>query len=292
MADAAVLHERVLDWYGANARDLPWRTPECSPWGVLVSEVMAQQTPVARVAPVWTAWMERWPTPADLAAVAPGEVVRAWGRLGYPRRALRLRECAVAVVERHGGVVPDDEVLLRALPGIGAYTAAAVTAFAFGRRTTVVDTNVRRVLVRAVEGREHAAPALTVAETRLAAGLVPDDEADAATWNVAVMELGAVVCRARAPRCPQCPLVDRCAWVLAGRPEHDGPVRRGQAWHGTDRQVRGAVLQLLREAPGAVPRSVLDGAGDDAGQVERCIASLVEDGLLEPAPGERFRLPA
>ncbi len=291
-AEVAVLHERVLSWYAANARVLPWRTPDCSPWGVLVSEVMAQQTPVTRVAPVWTAWMQRWPRPADLAAETPGEVVRAWGRLGYPRRALRLRECAVAVVERHGGVVPDDEALLRELPGIGAYTAAAVTAFAFGRRTTVVDTNVRRVLVRALEGREHAAPALTAAETRLAASLVPEGEADAATWNVAVMELGAVVCRARGPRCTQCPLVDRCAWVLAGRPAHDGPVRRGQAWHGTDRQVRGAVLQLLREAPGALPRTTLEGVGEDTGQVERCIASLVEDGLLEPVEGERFRLPA
>ncbi|WP_392543706.1 A/G-specific adenine glycosylase [Oryzobacter telluris] len=287
-----VLHDRVLRWYADNARDLPWRTPDCSPWGVLVSEIMAQQTPVARVAPVWTAWMERWPTPADLAAETPGEVVRAWGRLGYPRRALRLREAAVAITEQHGGTVPDDEATLLSLPGIGAYTAAAVSAFAFGRRTTVVDTNVRRVLARVVEGREHAAPALTVAETRLAASLVPEDDAEAATWNVAVMELGAVVCRARAPQCDACPLLDRCAWVSAGRPAHDGPARRGQAWHGTDRQVRGAVLQLLRDAPGAVPRSALADAGDDADQVQRCIASLVEDGLLEPVPGERFRLPA
>lgn len=289
---AAVLHERVLGWYAANARELPWRTPDCSPWGVLVSEVMAQQTPVARVAPVWTAWMERWPTAAALAAQPPGEVVRAWGRLGYPRRALRLRECAVAVTELHDGVVPADEATLRTLPGIGAYTAAAVAAFAFGTRATVVDTNVRRVLARAVEGREHAAPALTVAETRLAADLVPEDDAAAATWNVAVMELGAVVCRARGPRCEECPLLDGCAWVLAGRPAHDGPVRRGQAWHGTDRQVRGAVLQLLREAEGEVAREVLAGAGEDDAQVGRCIASLVEDGLLEPLAGDRYRLPA
>ncbi len=291
-AEAALLHERVLHWYAGNARPLPWRAPGCSPWGVLVCEVMAQQTPVTRVEPVWTAWMERWPTPADLAAESPGEVVRAWGRLGYPRRGLRLREAAVAITQRHGGVVPDDEATLRSLPGVGAYTAAAVTAFAFGRRTTVVDTNVRRVLARVVEGREHAAPALTAAETALAASLVPEDAARAATWNVAVMELGAVVCRARGPRCEHCPLLDRCAWVAAGRPRHEGPPRRGQAWHGTDRQVRGAVLQLLRDAPGEVARSALEAAGEDAAQVARCLASLVEDGLLEPVSGERFRLPA
>ena len=258
---------------------------------MLVSEIMAQQTPVARVAPVWQEWMARWPTPADLAAESPGEVVRAWGRLGYPRRALRLREAAVVVTERHGGVVPDDEGALRALPGIGAYTAAAVMAFAFGRRTTVVDTNVRRVLARVVEGREHAAPALTAAESALAASLVPAAEPASATWNVAVMELGALVCRARGPRCGDCPVEDLCAWVAAGRPAHDGPPRRGQAWHGTDRQVRGAVLQALRDARGPVSRSVLDDAGEDPAQVDRCIASLVEDGLLEPVGGGRLGLP-
>ncbi len=287
----ALLHERVTGWYAAHARPLPWRDASCTPWGVLVSEIMAQQTPVARVAPVWQEWMARWPTPADLAAESPGEVVRAWGRLGYPRRALRLREAAVVVTERHGGVVPDDEGALRALPGIGAYTAAAVMAFAFGRRTTVVDTNVRRVLARVVEGREHAAPALTAAESALAASLVPAAEPASATWNVAVMELGALVCRARGPRCGDCPVEDLCAWVAAGRPAHDGPPRRGQAWHGTDRQVRGAVLQALRDARGPVSRSVLDDAGEDPAQVDRCIASLVEDGLLEPVGGGRLGLP-
>jgi len=281
----------VLDWYTGAARPLPWRDPSCSPWGVLVSEVMSHQTPVARVEPVWREWLERWPTPADLAAESPGEVVRAWGRLGYPRRALRLREAAVAIVERHGGAVPEDEDALRALPGVGAYTAAAVSAFAFGRRTTVVDTNVRRVLARAVEGKALASPALTVAESALAASLVPLDPATSATWNVAVMELGALVCQARTPQCEQCPVLDLCAWVAAGRPAHDGPPRRGQAWHGTDRQVRGAVLQLLRDSPGPLPRATLEAAGPDAGQVDRCIASLVEDGLLEPTGQGRYRLP-
>ena len=290
--DPSLLHGRILDWYTEHARPLPWRDETCTPWGVLVSEVMAQQTPVARVAPVWREWMDRWPTPADLAAESPGEVVRAWGRLGYPRRALRLREAAVAITKEHGAVVPDDEAALRALPGIGAYTSAAVAAFAFGRRTTVVDTNVRRVLARLVEGREHAAPALTVAETALATSLLPHDRAGSATWNVAVMELGALVCRARAPECDACPVADVCAWVVSGRPAHDGPARRGQAWHGTDRQVRGRVLQTLRDAPGPVPRDTLDATAADAGQVDRCIASLVEDGLLEPAGDEHYRLPA
>ena len=287
----ALLRERVLDWYAGAARPLPWRDPSCSPWGVLVSEVMSHQTPVARVEPVWREWLGRWPTPAALAVESPGEVVRAWGRLGYPRRALRLREAAVAIVERHGGAVPEDEDALRALPGVGAYTAAAVTAFAFGRRTTVVDTNVRRVLARAVEGKAFAAPALTAAESALAASLVPTDPATSATWNVAVMELGALVCQARTPHCEQCPVLDLCAWVAAGRPPHDGPARRGQAWHGTDRQVRGALLQLLRESPGPLARTTLESAGPDAGQVDRCLASLVEDGLLEPAGRGSYRLP-
>jgi A/G-specific adenine glycosylase len=289
---AALLHERVLAWYDVNGRDLPWRAEDCSPWGVLVSEVMSHQTPVARVAPVWQQWMHRWPTPADLATETPGEVLRAWGRLGYPRRALRLREAAAALVARHGGRVPADEEALRALPGVGAYTAAAVAAFAFGIRTTVVDTNVRRVLARAVEGRALAAPALTAAEGRLAASLVPLDAESAAAWNVAVMELGALVCRARGPRCGVCPVEGLCAWVRAGSPADDGPPRRGQAWHGTDRQVRGRVLQLLREREGPLPRSALDGVAEDAAQVDRCLGSLVEDGLLEPLPDERFALPS
>jgi A/G-specific adenine glycosylase len=288
---SSLLRERVLDWYAVNARPLPWRDPSCTPWGVLVSEVMSHQTPVARVEPVWLEWMRRWPTPAALAAESPGEVVRAWGRLGYPRRALRLREAAAAIVERHDGQVPDDEDALRALPGVGGYTSAAVAAFAFGRRTTVVDTNVRRVLARVLEGKAFAAPALTVAESALAASLVPLDPPTSATWNVAVMELGALVCSARAPRCEQCPVLDLCAWVAAGRPAHDGPPRRGQAWHGTDRQVRGAVLQLLRESVGPLDRTALEAAGPDPAQVDRCLASLVEDGLLEPVGRRRYRLP-
>ncbi|MEO7422335.1 MAG: A/G-specific adenine glycosylase [Ornithinibacter sp.] len=280
-----------MGWYAGHARPLPWRDPSCTPWGVLVSEVMAQQTPVARVAPVWLEWMERWPRPSDLAQSSPADVVRAWKRLGYPRRALRLRAAAVALVDRHGGEVPNDEAALRALPGVGEYTAAAVTAFGFGGRSVVVDTNVRRVLARTMSGRALPAPALTSSERALAASMVPPEPADAAVWSVAVMELGAVVCTARAPACGICPVSKRCAWALAGFPPHDGPPRRGQAWYGTDRQVRGAVLQRLRESEHPLPRSGFESVTVRPGQLDRAIASLIEDGLLEPAGGELLRLP-
>ncbi|NHC16522.1 A/G-specific adenine glycosylase, partial [Motilibacter deserti] len=215
---ASPLHAPVLAWYATAARDLPWRQPGTGPWSVLVSEVMLQQTPVARVLPAWQAWLERWPTPADLAAAEPGEAVRQWGRLGYPRRALRLHEAAVAIVERHGGQVPADHEALRALPGVGSYTAAAVASFAFGGRHAVVDTNVRRVHARAVSGRAEPAATLTAAETRVAEALVPDDPAVAARWAVAVMELGALVCTARVAHCDPCPIRGLCAWRAAGSP--------------------------------------------------------------------------
>ncbi|WP_380170980.1 A/G-specific adenine glycosylase [Kineococcus sp. DHX-1] len=285
------LHTRVLDWYADHARDLPWRAADRTPWGVLVSEVMLQQTPVARVLPQWLAWMERWPTPSDLADAAPGDAVRAWDRLGYPRRALRLHAAAVALRDEHGGEVPDDHAQLLALPGIGSYTAAAVASFAFGQRYAVVDTNVRRVHARAVTGAAEPATALTAAEQRLAVALLPDDAPTAARWAVAVMELGALVCTARSPRCDDCPLLDRCAWVLAGRPAHDGPARRGQAWAGTDRQVRGKLLSVLRGSADPVTADELAACWADARQRARCLDGLVADGLVEPLPDGRFSLP-
>lgn len=257
------LHRAVTDWYDDAARDLPWRDPSYSPWGVMVSEFMLQQTPVVRVLPVWRAWMQRWPRPADLAAASSGEAVRAWGRLGYPRRALRLHAAAVQITERHGGRVPAAHELLLALPGVGAYTAAAIAVFAFGDRQTVVDTNIRRVHARVVLGRALPARSLTAAELRLAEDLMPDDDVLAVRWNQAVMELGALVCTARSPRCGQCPVRDACAWVAAGRPE---PVEapRGQRWHGTDRQVRGAVMAVLRAGSAPVPAHRLTGPVDVA----------------------------
>ncbi len=286
------LHGRITGWYAAHARDLPWRRPDATPWGVFVSEVMLQQTPVARVEPVWIEWLARWPAPADLAASSPGDAVRAWGRLGYPRRALRLHAAAAEMVRLHGGRVPQTEAELLALPGVGGYTAAAVAAFAFGERTTVLDTNVRRVLARVVGGTELAAPSPTRAEHALAAALLPAGAAEASTWNVAVMELGALVCSARGPRCGDCPVRGDCAWRAAGNPPHGGPPRRSQPWHGTDRQVRGALLEILRTTPGPVTRAELDATPGSVPQRERCLDSLVADGLVEPLAGRRFRLPA
>lgn len=289
------LQEPLLRWFDTCARDLPWRRGDATPWGVFVSEVMLQQTPVARVEPVWRAWLARWPSPAALAAESPGEAVRAWGRLGYPRRALRLHQAATAMVEQHGGAVPGSEQELRALPGVGAYTAAAVASFGFDLRATVVDTNVRRVIARAVQGMAQPSPVLTRAETALASGLLPDDPPTVKRWNVAVMELGALVCTARAPRCPQCPVAGLCAWRAAGSPAYDGPTRRVQTWHGTDRQVRGAILSVLRAAGGPVRAELLGEVvrplGADATQCGRCLASLVADGLLEAEESGAYRLP-
>jgi A/G-specific adenine glycosylase len=277
------LLEPVLDWYAASARDLPWRRPGTSPWAVLVSELMLQQTPVTRVLPVYEAWLERWPTPADLAAEPSGEAVRAWGRLGYPRRALRLHGCAVAITERHGGAVPDDYDALRALPGVGDYTAAAVASFAFGRSHAVLDTNVRRVLGRAVGGVELPPPSLSRAERDRAAALVPEDRPE--RWAVAVMELGALVCTAANPACDRCPIQGRCEWQRRGKPPYDGPPRRGQAYDGTDRQCRGRLLAVLRDTEGTVSTSRLDRAWADSTQRARALAGLLDDGLVVARPG-------
>ena len=284
------LHAPVLDWYAAHARDLPWRVPGTGPWAVLVSEVMLQQTPVARVEPVDRAWLERWPAPADLAAEAPGEAVRTWGRLGYPRRALRLHAAAVAVVERFGGELPTSYDGLRSLPGVGDYTAGAVMSFAHGARHAVLDTNVRRVLARVAAGVEQAAPSLSATERARADTLVPDEAPVAAQWAVAVMELGALVCTARAPRCDGCPLHDRCAWRLAGSPAYDGPARRTQAFAGTDRQVRGLLMAVLRDRPGPAGAEELAGVWADGEQRDRALAGLVADGLVV-ADGGSYRLP-
>lgn len=285
------LHAPILRWYDEHQRDLPWRRPEAGAWSVLVSELMLQQTPVARVLPVHEAWLERWPRPADLAAEPAGEAVRAWGRLGYPRRALRLHAAARAIVERHEGEVPASYDDLLALPGVGDYTAAAVASFAFGRRHVVLDTNVRRVLARTLRGVELPPASVTRAERDLATGVLPDDEATAATWAVAVMELGALVCTAAKPRCAECPVAARCAWRAAGYPAYDGPPRRGQAWAGTDRQCRGRLLAVLRDSAGAVHRSRLDAAWPGEEQRLRCLGSLVADGLVVQQPGDTYALP-
>ncbi|MEU3470962.1 A/G-specific adenine glycosylase [Streptomyces sp. NPDC006687] len=290
-APASALHEPVIAWFDEHARDLPWRRPEAGPWGVMVSEFMLQQTPVSRVLPVYEQWLARWPRPADLAAEAPGEAVRAWGRLGYPRRALRLHGAAAAITERHGGDVPRDHAQLLALPGIGEYTAAAVASFAYGQRHPVLDTNVRRVFARAATGVEYPPNATTAAERRLARELLPEDEATAARWAAASMELGALICTAKSPDCVRCPVARLCAWRLAGKPAHDGPPRRGQTYAGTDRQVRGRLLAVLREASGPVAQAQLDAVWDEPVQRARALDGLVSDGLVEPLARGMYRLP-
>lgn len=274
-------------WFAANARPLPWREAGTTPWGVLVSEVMCQQTPAARVAPLWEAWMERWPTPEALAEAAAADVLRAWGRLGYPRRALRLQETARAVAELGG--LPEDEEALLALPGVGRYTAAAVMAFAFGRRSLVLDTNIRRVLARADGGVEFPARSETAAERRRAWEFVPEDDQEAALWSVAAMELGALICTAKSPRCVDCPINDRCAWLAAGKPAWDGPERVAQPWEGTDRQCRGRIMAALRDSTGPVP--LADIAWPDEAQLNACAESLLADGLAVEA-GHGLALPS
>ena len=277
----------LLRWYEQEQRDLPWRRPGVSAWQILVSEVMLQQTPVARVQPVWEEWVRRWPTPSATAAANTADILRAWGKLGYPRRAKRLHECATAITEHHGGAVPGDVDTLLRLPGIGAYTARAVACFAFGARVPVVDTNVRRVVARAVRGIADAAPAAR--DLADVSALLPDDDS-APRFSVALMELGATVCTARAPRCGLCPL-SSCAWRAAGHPPGPGPARPVQPYAGTDRQVRGRLLDVLRGRDFPAARAELDLAWTtDAVQRERALDSLLADGLVEQTADGRYAL--
>ncbi len=284
----------LRDWYRTNMRPLPWRAAGTSPWAVLVSEVMSQQTPVARVIPSWHAWLEKWPTPADLAVAPKDEVLRMWGKLGYPRRALRLRECAVTIVDKHDGKVPSDVDTLLALPGVGDYTARAVAAFAFGVRTPVVDINVRRVLRRHRQGT-YLPGTVKRADMALVEEFLPLDPTTAAETSVALMELGATVCRTT-PECEVCPIATSCAWVAAGRPEPEdheiaAAKRRVQKFEGTDRQVRGLLLDVLRAADSPVEQAALDAVWDDAHQRSRALFSLLDDGLAEQTSDGRFQLP-
>jgi A/G-specific adenine glycosylase len=282
---------RVLDWYADHARDLPWRRPGTTPWAVMVSEFMLQQTPVERVRTPWATWLERWPTPDALAAAPAGEAVRAWGRLGYPRRALRLHQAAVAITERFDGQVPADLEALRSLPGVGSYTAAAIASFAYGRRAVVLDTNVRRVISRVALGTAQPSNAPSRLEVAVAERLTPRDPARAARWAVASMELGAMVCVARTPRCAECPVRDLCTWRRAGAPAWTGPPRRGQAYAGTDRQARGALLAVLRSADEPVPADELAAVLADPAQGERALASLLDDGLVVATDPDHYALP-
>jgi A/G-specific adenine glycosylase len=282
----------VIDWFLLNGRDLPWRRPGFPAWGTLVSEFMLQQTPVVRVIPRLAEWLERWPTPAHLAADPSGEAVRAWDRLGYPRRALNLHAAAVAITDRHGGIVPENVPDLLALPGVGDYTARAVAVFAYGHRHPVVDTNVRRVLARAVDGVAEPSPPSTRRDLAAMEAQLPADVMESTIANAGIMELGAIVCTARAPRCDECPLAGQCAWRAAGYPEFDG-VRRAvqKKFEGSDRQVRGKILAELRASDIPVTGAEIDLVWADAVQRDRSLAGLVRDGLVALTDDGHYQLP-
>lgn len=278
----------LIAWFDLAERDLPWRRPGVTAWQILVSEFMLQQTPVSRVQPIWLDWIARWPTPSATAAAGPADVLRAWGKLGYPRRAKRLHECASTIAAEHDDVVPDDVDTLLTLPGVGTYTARAVACFAYGKRVPVVDTNVRRVLSRAVHGRDEApARARDLADV---AALLPTNAVRAQRFSAALMELGAIVCTARNPKCGLCPLTV-CAWRTAGYPAAQAPARKVQKYAGTDRQVRGRLLDVLRGSTRPVTRAELDVAWlSDTAQRDRALDSLLVDGLVEQTAEGLFAL--
>jgi A/G-specific adenine glycosylase len=284
-----VTPSELLDWYDRCRRDLPWREPGVTAWQILVSEFMLQQTPVSRVEPIWRDWVQRWPTASATAAASPADVVRAWGKLGYPRRAKRLHECATVIARDHGDVVPDDVEILLTLPGVGSYTARAIACFAYRQPVPVVDTNVRRVVARVVHGRADAAAPSAARDHADVSALLPDD-GSAHRFSAALMELGAIVCTARTPRCGLCP-VSECRWRQAGYPPADGPARRPQAYAGTDRQVRGRLLDVLRDSEFPVTRAELDVAWvTDTEQRDRALNSLLADGLVVQTTDGRFAL--
>ena len=264
------------------------RAADVSDWGTLVFEIMSQQTPIARVQPIWLEWMERWPTPADVAAASSADIIVAWANLGYPSRALRLKACAAAIVEKHGGEVPLSLKELTLLPGVGIYTASALLAFRHGIRVPVLDTNVRRVLVRFLDGREfppHTTP--SKAETMRADAILPEDGHHAAEVSLSLMEFGALVCTQLSPSCDECTIHEHCAWALTGYPK-DEKRPTPQPYAGTDRQARGRIMKALRTAhfegtDGLTKRKVLDAARIDGGdryQPARVYRALLKDGMI------------
>jgi A/G-specific adenine glycosylase len=275
----------IIAWFKKNKRDLPWRKTDA--WGVLVSEIMLQQTPVQRVLPIYSEWMSRWPTPTHLAKASPAEVITAWGRLGYPRRALRLHECAKVITNELGGKIPETEAELRKLPGIGEYTAAAMVAFAFEGRSLVLDINIRRLFSRLYQGEEAPKAAPTKAERLEYAEYVPQKNAH--LWAAATMELGALICTAKNPLCGRCPVADECKWRSLDFPASER-VKRRQTWHGTDRQCRGTVVQALRENS-TLTKKQIHLLWDVPSQVEKAILTLLDDGLIEERKRNTYSLP-
>jgi A/G-specific adenine glycosylase len=280
-----MLEKEIISWFKKNKRDLPWRKTDT--WGVLVSEFMLQQTPVNRVLPVYTEWMKRWPTPAQLAKASPAEVITAWGRLGYPRRALRLHECAKVITTKLKGVIPREEAELRELPGIGEYTAAAMVAFAFGGRSLVLDINIRRLFARIIDGVETPKLSATKDEKSRYEELIP--KKDPHLWAAATMELGALICTSQAPKCGICPVANDCIWRSLDYPKSD-VIKRTQSWHGTDRQCRGTVVQALRENA-VLSKAQIAQLWDVPSQLEKALLTLLDDGLIELRGKDKFSLP-
>ena len=280
-----MFEKEITSWFKKNKRDLPWRKTDA--WGVLVSEFMLQQTPVNRVLPVYEEWMKRWPTAASLAKATPAQVITTWGRLGYPRRALRLHECAKEITLNLSGKIPENEAELRALPGIGEYTAAAITAFAFEKRSLVLDINIRRLYARLFDGVETPTQAATKVEKSRYEELIPKREPH--VWAAASMELGAVICTSQAPKCGICPVAHVCAWRSLDYPKSD-VVKRRQTWHGTDRQCRGTIVQALRENE-VLTKSQIAQLWDVPSQLEKALLTLLDDGLIESRGKNKFSLP-
>lgn len=286
-AEANLIAIAVIDWFEREARELPWRSDtagQVDAWAVLVSEFMLQQTQASRVAPQFEAWMARWPKPSDLAAESPGEAVRSWGRLGYPRRALWLHRAAVQIATDHDDQVPRDVETLLSLTGIGPYTARAVASFAFADRHPVVDTNTRRVIARLEHGIAAAGPP-RAADLDDMERMLPEDPTRARQFNSAMMELGATVCTARVPLCDACPIAAWCEWRGSGYPDNAPATRRQATFAGSDRQVRGRIMALLRHASEPVAQSAAlqaaaEGGVRDSQQAIRAYDSLISDGLL------------
>jgi len=285
----ALDREGLLAWGCRERRDLPWRRTR-DPWAVLVSEVMLQQTQVARVVPRYESFLRRFPSASGCAAAPLGDVIDEWRGLGYNRRAVNLHRSALVVVAEHGGHLPDDLDALLRLPGVGPYTARAVLAFAHERPVGVLDTNVGRVLAR------QAGRSLRPSEAqRTADGLVPEN--DTWAWNQAMLDLGATVCTAAAPGCDRCPVRGSCSWRSAGLPAPD-PATGSAAvagpqspFDGSDRQGRGRLVDALRVSSLA-RRELAAAAGwpEAPERAERAAAGLVADGLAV-WDGERLRLP-
>lgn len=280
------LYPVLISWFNEHGRDLPWRRTTDA-WAILVCEVMSQQTPVSRVLPTWEYWMERWPTPGDLAASSPTEVLLAWDKMGYPRRAMRLLECARTVTEVYDGVLPRTRDELLALPGIGSYTADAIIAFAYHERSVVLDTNIRRVLAR-WHGEALPRPTQTRAEVVRADTFVPENPNEAWQWNAAIMELGALMCTARNPRCESCPFTSVCQWFQAGKPADEfATKRKPQGFAGTNRQARGQIMAILRDesSPSLSPAALMLASGLPKERFDPALTSLLDDGLAVATDG-------